>query len=178
MLALDHPLFTPRLRLEPVTARLAAAAREGERAFASVLNAQVPDDWRAASLDLIGRSARSSWGESDPPIRAVVVHREDGCVIGDVRFEPSPQTQDEIEIGYSVAASRRRQGFAVEASGAVIDWLFQEGGGAEIIAGCDRRNLASVRTLRRLGFWLDGARRGAFWWVLTPELRRETRLHG
>jgi hypothetical protein len=32
-------------------------------------------------------------------------------------------------------------------------------------------NKASVRTLRRLGFWLDGASGKAFWWRLTPEMR-------
>jgi len=104
------------------------------------------------------------------------VHRSDNVVVGDVRFEPSLQAPDEVEIGYGVALSYRRQGYATEAAGAVIDWLFHEGGAAEIIAGCDRRNVASVRTLRRLGFWLDGSAGRAFWWLLTPELRREARF--
>jgi RimJ/RimL family protein N-acetyltransferase len=53
----------------------------------------------------------------------------------------------------------------------VIDWLFAHGGAETIIAGCDRRNVASVKTLRKLGFWLDTTPGTAFWWVLTPELR-------
>jgi RimJ/RimL family protein N-acetyltransferase len=103
----------------------------------------------------------------------VAVHRRDGAVVGDVRFEPLSRAAGEFEIGYGVARSRRRQGYAVEMTAAVIAWLF-EAGAVQLIAGCDRRNVASVRTLRRLGFWLDTTPGDAFWWVLTPELHSAT----
>ncbi|PZO55935.1 MAG: hypothetical protein DCF16_00955 [Alphaproteobacteria bacterium] len=67
--------------------------------------------------------------------------------------------------------SRRRQGYATEACTAVIDWLFEDVGAETILAGCDAKNVASVRTLRRLGFWLDSNPGQTFWWVLTPDLR-------
>jgi len=175
MKPLDRTLLTPRLRLIPVTADLAAAARESHRAFGEILGAEVPPDWSATSLALVGRSAHPAWGQRPAPMRAVVVHRNANVVIGDIRFEPSLQVPDEIELGYEIVSSFRRQGFATEAAGAVIDWLFRQGGAAEILAGCDRHNLASVCTLRRLGFWLDGSAGRAFWWLLTPELWRETR---
>ena len=70
-----------------------------------------------------------------------------------------------------VARSRRRQGYAVEAVNAVIDWLFEDAGAETILAGCDANNIASVRTLRRLGFWLDSNPGQTFWWVLAPDLR-------
>ena len=168
MLPLDHSLLTPRLRLVPVTKRLAMAARIGERAFAEELGANAPSDWSSASLALVARSA--NWGQPSPPTRAVAVHNEHGSVIGDVRFEPRFLGGREVEIGYGVARSRRRQGYAVEAASAVIDWLFDEAGAETIVAGCDRTNVASVKTLRRLGFWLDSTPGSAFWWVLTPEL--------
>ena len=57
--------------------------------------------------------------------------------------------------------------------GAVVDWLFADGGADCIIAGCDKDNVASVRTLRRLGFWLDSNPGGTFWWLITPQLRLE-----
>lgn len=174
-LSLDRALLTPRLRLEPVTPALAAAARAGKAAFADVIGAEAPADWCAASLGLVARSVAHVWGSAPAPTRAVAIHREDWTVIGDVRFEPSLRAPREFEIGYGVAKSRRRQGYAVEATSAVIDWLFDEGGAETVIAGCDSRNLASVRTLRRLGFWLDSTPRGAFWWHTNPELRSATR---
>ncbi|MGE0743462.1 MAG: GNAT family N-acetyltransferase [Hyphomonadaceae bacterium] len=168
---LDHPLYTPRLRLEPVTPALALAARAGQAAFADVIGADAPADWCAASLSLVARSLPE---DENGPTRAVAIHRQEGTVIGDVRFEPSLRADGEFEIGYGVARSRRRQGYAVEAVGAVIDWLFEEAGAETILAGCDSRNLGSVRTLRRLGFWLDSTPGRTFWWVLSPDLRMST----
>jgi predicted acetyltransferase len=171
MRALEHPLFTPRLRLEPVTAEMAAAARAGQAAFADVIGAEAPADWCQASLGLVARSVSQAWGPAAAPTRAIAIHRDEGVVVGDVRFEPSLRAAREFEIGYGIARSRRRQGYAVEATGAVIDWLFDEAGAETILAGCDAANVASVRTLRRLGFWLDSNPGKTFWWVLDPALR-------
>lgn len=173
--ALELPLYTPRLRLEPVTPALALAAREGQAAFADVIGADAPADWCASSLPLVARSISHAWGPAPAPTRAIAIHREEGAVIGDVRFEPSLRAAREFEIGYGVARSRRRQGYAVEAAGAIIDWLFDAAGAESIIAGCDTSNAPSVRTLRRLGFWLDSNPGRTFWWVLTPELHSATR---
>jgi ribosomal-protein-alanine N-acetyltransferase len=174
MNVLDHPLFTARLRLEPVTPEMADAARAGPNAFANVIGAEAPADWCAASLGLVARSI-SHVGAAPAPTRAIAIHRQEGVVIGDVRFEPSSRSQSEFEIGYGVARSRRQQGYAVEAVGAVIDWLFEDAGAETVLAGCDARNIASIRTLRRLGFWLDSNPGQTFWWVLAPDLRPPTR---
>jgi [ribosomal protein S5]-alanine N-acetyltransferase len=165
---LDHPLFTARLRLEPVTPEMADAARAGQHAFAHVIGADAPSDWCQASLGLVARSISQL---DQAPTRAIAIHRQEGVVIGDVRFEPSPRSQSEFEIGYGIARSRRREGYAVEAVNAVIDWLFEDAGAETILAGCDASNIASVRTLRRLGFWLDSNPGQTFWWVLAPDLR-------
>jgi ribosomal-protein-alanine N-acetyltransferase len=172
---LDHPIYSPRLRLEPVTPALADAARAGQAAFADVIGAEAPTDWCAASLGLVARSINQAWGPEPAPTRAIAVLRGEETVVGDVRFEPSLRAAREFEIGYGVARSRRNQGYATEAAGAVIDWLFEDGGADVILAGCDSKNVPSVRTLRRLGFWLDSNPGTTFWWVLTPELRASTR---
>ena len=168
---LNRPLYTERLRIEPVTPALAAAARAGQAAFAGVLGADAPADWCASSLSLVARS-----GGAQAPMRAIAIQNYDQAVIGDVRFEPSPRAAREFELGYAVAKSRRRQGYAVEAAGAVLDWLFADAGAECVIAGCDKDNLASVRTLRKLGFWLDSNPGTTFWWLITPALRAEALL--
>jgi ribosomal-protein-alanine N-acetyltransferase len=168
MNVLDHPLYTARLRLEPVTPAMADAARAGQAAFANVIGADAPADWCAASLGLVARSLAHT-GSIQAPTRAIAIHRREGVVIGDV--QPSPRAEREFEIGYGVARSRRRQGYAVEAVNAVIDWLFEDAGAETVLAGCDANNIASVRTLRRLGFWLDSNPGQTFWWVLAPDLR-------
>jgi RimJ/RimL family protein N-acetyltransferase len=167
---LDHALYTERLRLEPVTPELAEAARAGQAAFADTIGAEAPTEWCAASLGLVARSFSQAWGPTPAPTRAIAIHAREGAIIGDVRFEPSLRAAREYEIGYGVARSRRRQGYATEAVSAVIDWLIFEAGAESIIAGCDHTNRASVRTLMRLGFWLDSNPGQTFWWVLTPDL--------
>jgi ribosomal-protein-alanine N-acetyltransferase len=175
VIALDHPIYTQRLRLEPVTPALAQAASAGQAAFADVIGAEAPADWCAASLNLVARSISHAWGPEPAPTRAIAILRNEDTVIGDVRFEPSLRAAAEYEIGYGVARSRRRQGFATEAAGAIIDWMFEDGVAESIIAGCDNKNVASVRTLRRLGFWLDSNPGQTFWWLLTPDLRASNR---
>lgn len=170
---LTETLLTTRLRIEPLTARLGAIARKGPQALADAIDADVPPEWsESGGLRLLARTWRPD--AATPAERALVVHRGDERVIGDLRFEPVNGLRDTIELGYSITSLYRRRGYAVEAAGRLLDWAFDEGGVAQVIAGCDRRNRASVRTLRRLGFWLDGARGDAFWWVLTPELRAKT----
>ena len=153
---------------------MADAARAGQQAFAGAIGAEAPADWCASSLGLVARSI-SATGAAAVPTRAIAIHRQEGAVIGDVRFEPSPRAPREFEIGYGIARSRRRQGYAIEAVNAVIDWLFEDAGAETILAGCDAQNTASVRTLRRLGFWLDSNPGQTFWWVLAPGLRPATR---
>lgn len=171
---LSKSLITPRLRIEPLTARLGAIAREGPEALAKALDADVPPEWHAGGgLRLLARAWRQD-GEGAAE-RALIVHCIDERVVGDLRFERVEGMRNTLELGYAVTSLYRRQGIATEAAGRLLDWAFAEGGVRQVIAGCHRRNRPSVRTLRRLGFWLDGARGEDFWWAITPELRAEAR---
>jgi ribosomal-protein-alanine N-acetyltransferase len=166
---LTKTLFTPRLRIEPLTPRLGAIAQQGPGALAEAIDADVPPEWsNAGGLRLLARTGRelSRWAE-----RALVVHRGDERVIGDLKFEPvTAANRDTIELGYSITALYRRQGYASEAAAGLLAWAFEEAGIVQVIAGCHRGNKGSVCTLRKLGFWLDGARGDDFWWTLSPEL--------
>lgn len=167
---LTRPLLTPRLRIEPLTPQLGAIARQGPEALAQAIDADVPPEWSSAGgLRVMARPWRVE-GSPTAAERALIVHRGDERVIGDLKFTSVPGQRDTIELGYAVTNLYRRQGYATEAAARLLDWAFSEGAMAEVIAGCDRGNRASVRTLRKLGFWLDGARGDAFWWTLTAEI--------
>jgi RimJ/RimL family protein N-acetyltransferase len=163
------PLATARLRLVPVTDDLVRAAGRGKAALERALGATIPDGWRGDYVFERGRRA----AVRDLPRHALIVRAADNVLIGEVRFEPLPQTtrfEEDWEIGYAIAPQFRRQGYAVEATAAVLQWL--DGEGVErVLAGCHMKNIASVRTLRKLGFTLDGshARQSAFWWVRRAE---------
>ncbi len=157
---------------------MADAASIGPAPLAAYLDADLSPDWlRAGGM----RLATRVYG-SPPPTRAIVIHRADVRVIGDVRFEPysdrvptrrTPAWREGVvEIGYAIVPDYRRQGYASEAMGRVIDWLIEDPSVQNIIAGCDTRNRASVRTLRKLGFVLDGTGMGrSFWWYLNRAVR-------
>lgn len=169
---LVRPLLTRRLRIEPMTARLGAIAKRGAEALAVAIDADVPPEWsNAGGLRVLAHAGRA--GEAGGAERALIVHRGDERVIGDLRFETASKMRNTVELGYSITQLYRRQGYAAEAAGRLIDWAFEQGGVEQIIAGCDRRNTASVRTLRKLGFWLDGARGDAFWWAIDAKMRAE-----
>lgn len=150
-----------------MTHALAAIAANGRAALAEALDADISPEWAPGGLRLLAHMRRGGWAAA-APARAIVVHRSDERVIGDVRFEPAPLRPAVFELGYSIIPAYRRHGYASEASARILAWLFGEAGAESVIAGCDMRNRASVRTLRRLGFWLDGASgRRAFWWELS-----------
>jgi RimJ/RimL family protein N-acetyltransferase len=157
-------LATARLRLVPVTDDLVRAAARGKAALERTLGATIPDGWRGDYVFERGRRA----AVRDLPRHALIVRTADNVLIGEVRFEALPQTvrfEEDWEIGYAIAPLYRRQGYAVEATEAVLGWL-DDLGVERVVAGCHMKNIASVRTLRKLGFTLDGshARTSAFWW--------------
>jgi ribosomal-protein-alanine N-acetyltransferase len=159
---LDHALQTRRLRLEPVTAGVAAAAAMGRAALGARIGAIAPEDWRGPYV-----FDRLRVVLDEQVIRyALAIHRDDRRVIGDVRFDR--MAPGVYEIGYSVIAPYRRQGYATEAAGRIVRWLDEDVGAETIVAGCRMDNKPSIRTLRRLGFRLDGSTPNgrAFWWVL------------
>lgn len=153
---------TPRLWLEPVTAELVLAAAQGRMALETKLGARVHPEWRGGHVFTHGRSPTIV---DDKPRYALVVHASDRVLIGEVRFDPL-RDGDGFEIGYAIVSPYRRQGYAVEATERILEALADEGV-TRLVAGCSMRNLASVRTLRRLGFELDGStvRGSAFWWT-------------
>jgi RimJ/RimL family protein N-acetyltransferase len=158
-------LTTSRLRLEFVTPALARIAEHGRTPLEAALGARLHEAWDGSYV--FRRTRRVLVDEA--PIHALVVWQVAATVIGEVRFEPLQEGV--FEIGYAIAAPFRRQGFATEAVGRLVRWLDQEKAARTIVAGCDMANKPSVRTLRRLGFELDGADQAskAFWWVWAPE---------
>jgi [ribosomal protein S5]-alanine N-acetyltransferase len=163
---LIEPLKTKNLRIEPITIEIARHAEAGSLHLAEHLDARVPKTWWAQNLRMLAARPRQ-------PEHAIIIHREENIVVGDLRFDPVTGALRTYEIGYSIIPDYRRRGIASEGAGAVLDWLFGEGEAERCIAGCDRRNTGSVKTLRKLGFWLDSSRGNAFWWTITPEQRAE-----
>jgi RimJ/RimL family protein N-acetyltransferase len=84
---------------------------------------------------------------------------QDGVVIGDCGWFGPPDEDGEVEIGYGLAPSARRQGLGTSSVALLIDWVQARGARsvrAEVLPG----NVASLRMLAGLGFTDVGERAG------------------
>jgi RimJ/RimL family protein N-acetyltransferase len=88
--------------------------------------------------------------------------RDDDVLIGDVGVNRHDNGM-QAEIGFTLARSSWRRGYAYEAAGRVLEQLFRVDGLLRVSADCDARNQASARLLDRLGFHREGLRRAHTW---------------
>ena len=94
--------------------------------------------------------------------RAIVLAGS-GTMIGHIRFHSRPDpvdlhpfARDAVEFGYTIFPDYRRQGYAAEASGAMMAWAQAMFGVRNFVATISPNNVASLALIARLGFELVG----------------------
>ena len=83
---------------------------------------------------------------------AVATREDPTTLIGDCAFlarAPEPVIAD---IGYTFDSAYQGRGYATEAAGELVRYLFDDRGKHKVCADCDTRNDGSWRLLERLGF--------------------------
>jgi [ribosomal protein S5]-alanine N-acetyltransferase len=158
-------LVTERLELRPLPARTAAVLPQDKQEASRHLGARLHHEW--PGLDLLGvlpRQAASS-PESERFGIWVIIERDGRNVVGDVGFHGPPDEGGTVEIGYCVVPDRRRRGYATEATRALVEWATAQPPVRCIVAGCVLDNVASIRTLERVGFLRTGEANSEIrWW--------------
>ena len=154
------------MMLVPFSRPMLYALTRGRAAFASESGLQSAFDWPhpdiADALDwLVG--LRESERAMDDWCFLVV---QDGRVVGDIGTKGIP-VDGLVEVGYGIAASERRRGFA---SGALMQFLNHCAihGAHTVTAECHERNRGSIRVLEgarfvQTGTRVDGAERLLCW---------------
>jgi len=89
-------------------------------------------------------------------LRLGVQRNEDGRLIGTVSLFKFDAQNRRAEIGYGIAPEVWRQGYVTEALHALLGHAFDELGLMRIEADVDPRNIASARSLEKLGFRQEG----------------------
>ncbi len=84
--------------------------------------------------------------------------KTDGRVIGIVSLLDRDEL-DHVDIGFAFLPDSWRQGFATEATSAVMDFAFQDLGLEKIIAITQPDNIASIKTLDKMGLSFAGMTR-------------------
>lgn len=155
---------TSRLELRVLPAAVAAVLPGDPDTAARALGAAIPAEWPAVDvLDVLPIQAAAT-PEHEPFGMWVMIERETRTVVGDIGFLGPPADDGAVEIGYSVNPDRRQRGYAVEAATALVGWVRAQPGVTTVVARCDPANLASTRTLERVGFEREGETDGELRW--------------
>jgi RimJ/RimL family protein N-acetyltransferase len=91
------------------------------------------------------------------------VLRSTGELIGDCAARPDAGDPRQAEIGFTIAPEHQGRGYATDAAGTLLGYLFGQRGKHRVTACCDARNTASARVLERLGMRREGHLQESTW---------------
>jgi len=150
-----------RLRLRTLTPAFLHASLDGDIPRAeALLGARLPAGWPDDPALLGMRLAQI---ETDPGMAPWLIrlmeHRAEQRIVGVVGFHGPPGGEwlrelapGGVELGYTVDPAWRRQGLALEACRALIDWAVRSAGVTRFALSMRPDNAASAGLAGRLGF--------------------------
>jgi [ribosomal protein S5]-alanine N-acetyltransferase len=165
MTALDPTLHSERLDLRLMTLDFFAAASNGDQAQAAqLLGVPLPAEWWPVSHYTLDRVAQARQNPAlQPWLERAIVLRSTQTMIGYIAFhmarEPEPLRPlgpGGVEFGYTIFAPFRGQGYATEASRALMTWAQQQGV-RRFVLTIRPDNQPSLRIAARLGFHKIGS---------------------
>ena len=105
-----------------------------------------------------------------------VFERETGHLVGDVGLSPAEGEQGVVRIGYTIAPVFQGYGYATEAVGALVDYVFERLGAEVVRAHASGANTPSHRVAEKVGMRLvERFKRtdaGETWYGVRYERRR------
>jgi len=152
-------LSTERLELIAATPELLRAELTGRAQLAALLGAKTPEVWPPPfnTRETVEYTLRFLEGGSDRAgwMSWYYVRKADRVMIGQGGYAGLPR-DGSVEVGYSVLEAHQKQGYATEATRALIDRAFSIGVHT-VTAQTMPDLLPSIRVLERLGFRYVGA---------------------
>ena len=156
-----EPIATERLVLRPASPEDSADlhARRNDPVAAELQAWEVPYP-RQKAEQLLEANARLGGPTNDEWYMIGI--DAGGRPVGDLAVHLTWQGRS-AEIGYTLASAYWGHGFAVEAVGALIEYLFEDLGVTRISAMMHPDNVASAQVLERTGFLYEGHTRSSYW---------------
>lgn len=162
------PVETERLALVAIpSAVLATQRREDSRELraATTIDAAgtqcdvvYPADFAGDAIVMFASLlARREAGRNPAAFLGAIVERSLGIAVGNMGTHGMP-VAGKIEIGYTIAPTYERRGYATEILRAFVDRLFGRADIREIVAETLADNVASMRVLEKCGFARTGSR--------------------
>lgn len=105
----------------------------------------------------------------DEPHQWVLIRRTDRALLGTCTLMHVNLKHRRAELAYALAVEHWGNGYMHEGLRSLLQFAFQKMGLIRLEADVDPRNLASIRTLERLGFRREGHLRER--WIVNGELQ-------
>ena len=83
-------------------------------------------------------------------------------LVGDCGFRSRVEDPAIVDVGFTLSPAAQGRGFATEAIGELLRYLFEDRVKHKVCADCDPRNDRSWRLLERLGFQREGTLRQSY----------------
>jgi RimJ/RimL family protein N-acetyltransferase len=116
--------------------------------------------WTAFNAEMADRMIADQAGLApDVPgtwFQLVIVRRDTGETAGDLALHFPSADEGQVEIGVNLAPDQQRNGFAAEAIGLALGYVFGTLGKHRAIAVTDAENTAAAQLFHRLGFHREG----------------------
>lgn len=132
-----------------------------------------PDGVRADIEQMSGRQP----GEGGGWVQFSVEERDGGQLVGDVGISPADGEPGVMKVGYTIDPAYQRRGYATEAVGALVDYVFATLGADVVRAYADADNVASHRVAEKVGLTLierfEHRDEDGTWSVVRYERRRD-----
>ncbi|MFZ4661573.1 MAG: GNAT family N-acetyltransferase [Caldilineaceae bacterium] len=163
--AVDTTLHTERLDLLLMTPAFFAAAISSDQAQAAqLLGVPLPAEWWPVSHHTLDRVAQAWQNPAlQPWLERAIVLRSTQTMVGSIAFHMArspdplrPLGPGGVEFGYTIFAPFRGQGYATEASQALMAWAQQQGV-RRFVLTIRPDNQPSLRIAARLGFHKIGS---------------------
>ncbi len=160
---------TSRLILVAATVDVQLAELADRASFASHLDAEIPTDWPPLYSDENSMRWVLEYMRAHPEHDGwtkwyfLLARASGGAIlIGNGGFAGAPADDGTVEVGYSVAESHQRQGYAPEAVRALVAWAFAHPSVTRVVAHTMPELRPSIRVLEKCGFRFvgDGAEAG------------------
>jgi RimJ/RimL family protein N-acetyltransferase len=145
---------TERLILEPFTTNLIDFALAKNYSKIETLGYIATDEWPEKDLiealpvfkKLIeenGKNGFNNW---------IIILKQNNKIIGSAGYIGNPDEFGNIEIGFGIIPSERRNGYCYEAVNELIKWALKQKNVFCIKASCEETNNSSKKMIQRLGF--------------------------
>jgi RimJ/RimL family protein N-acetyltransferase len=148
-----YPLLTKRLSIEPLTtADLATFVEYRQDPEIARYQSWDASYSMAQALELIESQAGVVLPEKGDWLQLAVRDQKTKELIGDLAIHAVAEQEHCFELGFTLARTHQKKGFAKEATTKLLEHLTSEAGAKKFIATPDARNKASIGLLLALGF--------------------------